>query len=337
MKLAFVGDLVLQELGREPSVLFKEIKNVLDEKQAYLVIDLESPFVKEASFPIKNKITLYAFKQGLPYLLYLNPYLINLSNNHINDYGNESVKYTIDLLDEESIKYFGVGLKGNNFHLFVDAEEKIVFLAYATRSSDFTGSKLFAEEKFYGVKDVDLAEIEYMRKKYPFHSLIVNIHWGIEDIKYPEPEKIVLGRKIIDAGADLIIGHHPHIIQSYEKYKEKYIFYSVGNFYFNDIHFNLNGKDYLRKALRHQKQGLMPMISIKENTIDINIFQLNINKNNEIQIKNIKTKESLSLKLPLNVYVCLYGLYTLYIFIVLLTRRICRVIRNPKIIINKLK
>jgi poly-gamma-glutamate synthesis protein (capsule biosynthesis protein) len=337
MKLAFAGDLVLQELEREPSFLFKAVKHVLDEEQANLVIDLESPFVKETGYPIKNKITLHAFKHGLSYLSYLNPYLINLANNHINDYGNESVEYTIDLLKEQSVKYFGVGLKDEDFHIFVNAEEKTVFLAYATRSSDFTGSKLFAEKNFYGVKDLDFEEIKSVRKKYPFYSLIVNIHWGIEDIKYPEPEKIISGRKIIDAGADLVIGHHPHIIQPYEKYKGKYIFYSVGNFYFNDIHFNLNGKNYSRKALKHQKHGLMPVFSITENNVDITLFRLNINKNNEIKISNIKLKESLSLKISLNVYTVLYRLYNLYLFSALWIRRICRVICNPEIIINKLK
>jgi poly-gamma-glutamate synthesis protein (capsule biosynthesis protein) len=335
-KIAFVGDLVLQELKKEPAHLFEELKSVLNKESAHLLINLESPFIKEGSCPIKNKLTLQASKQGLPYLSYLDPYLINLSNNHINDYGNESVEYTTDLLKGQSMKYFGVGLKGQRFNLFVDSKEKIVFFAYATRSSDFTGSKLFAEENFYGVKDVDLKEIESVRKKYPSYSLIINVHWGVEDIKYPEPEKVILGRKIIDAGADLVIGHHPHIIQPYEQYHGKYIFYSIGNFYFNDISFELDNKKYQKRSLIHQKRGLMPLFSIKENAIDIqNIFRLNINKHNKIEIKNILMGESASLKLPWNVYTGLYRLYNFYIAAILLIRRICRVVRNPKIVIHK--
>ena len=55
-------------------------------------------------------------------------------------------------------------------------------------------------------------------------------HWGIEKFRYPEPADRNLAHRIIDAGADIIVGHHPHIIQPIEIYKGKYIIYSIGNF-----------------------------------------------------------------------------------------------------------
>jgi poly-gamma-glutamate synthesis protein (capsule biosynthesis protein) len=338
MKVAFVGDLVLQNIKEKPSFIFTKLKDIIDKEKSHLIVNLESPFIRKENYPIKNKITLYALKDGLSYLSYLNPYLINLSNNHINDYGNESVEYTMNLLDEHSISCFGVGLENQNFNSYTDEKEKIIFLAYATRSSDFTGSKLFAEENFYGVKDVDLKEIETVRKEYPSYAIIVNIHWGIEDIKYPEPEKVMLGRQIIDAGADLVIGHHPHIIQPYAKYKEKYIFYSIGNFYFNNIHFELNGRTYLKNALKHQKKGLMPMFSIKNGNVRVEkIFMLTIKKDNHLTATNIKIKELYLLKVSQKFYLVYYHLYSVYLFFIFNMKRIYRVICNPKLILNKFR
>ena len=58
-------------------------------------------------------------------------------------------------------------------------------------------------------------------------------HWNYEYVRFPAPDNRALGKRLIDAGADIIIGSHPHIYQGYEKYKSKYIFHSLGNFVFH--------------------------------------------------------------------------------------------------------
>ena len=63
--------------------------------------------------------------------------------------------------------------------------------------------------------------------------VVVSFHWGIEYAEEPSSEQVNLARDMIDAGADLIIGHHPHVVQKYEKYKDGYVFYSLGNFIFD--------------------------------------------------------------------------------------------------------
>jgi hypothetical protein len=59
--------------------------------------------------------------------------------------------------------------------------------------------------------------------------VIVNLHWGLQDIQLPRPKDITLAHQIIDHGADMIIGHHAHCIQPYQIYRDKYIFYGIGN------------------------------------------------------------------------------------------------------------
>jgi hypothetical protein len=61
------------------------------------------------------------------------------------------------------------------------------------------------------------------------------LHWGIENVYYPSPKQITLARHLIDAGATVILGHHPHVVQGIEKYKNGLIVYSLGNFQFSSL------------------------------------------------------------------------------------------------------
>lgn len=303
MKIAFTGDLVLQEVLQPPYEIFGTLKKALEKDKIALCVNLESPIIQEDMKPVKNKITLFALSEAIEYLQYLDTFLINLSNNHINDYGNLSANLTQERLQENALPFYGVGLKKDKEKSFVINEEnKIINIAFCTRSSDFTGSKLFADDDFIGGFSPDLKLIRSLRDKYKNHSIIVSIHWGKENITYPEMEKRLLGRNIIDAGADLIIGHHPHIIQPCEIYRGKHIFYSLGNFYFDDIHFELRGEKFLNKSLKHQKIGLIPIVLINEGKLSIaEIWKVRvINKKIDLQ-KKVKLHK---LKIPLNLYTC---------------------------------
>jgi len=327
MEIAFTGDLVLQQVKEEPEHIFKEFVNFIHSENIKLCINLESPFIQKGMSPIKNKISLHAIPETIKYLNYLNPNLINLSNNHVNDYGNESAKLTIDLIKSNGFNYTGVGYSSKKENVVIDSN--IIYLTYTTRSADFTNSKLFADNDFIGPYAPDFDQISKLKIKYSTHKIIVNIHWGIEDIKYVEPSKRKIAKEIIDSGADMIIGHHPHIIQPIELYKNKYIFYSIGNFYFNDISYNLEKKLINKKALKHQKKGIVPVFLINDKIQLSKIYQVKINKLNVLETKIIKIKTSR----PNEAYYSLF--YKIYSFYLLNTRRILRVLKNPSLI-NKL-
>ena len=78
-------------------------------------------------------------------------------------------------------------------------------------------------------------KVAELKNEYPNAVLVVNLHWGPEHILQPTRDQIRQGRHLIDQGADLIIGHHPHVIQSKEVYKGKEIYYSLGNFIFDQM------------------------------------------------------------------------------------------------------
>jgi hypothetical protein len=96
---------------------------------------------------------------------------------------------------------------------------------------------------------------------------VVYLHWGVEYIPLPMPSQRELTYRLIDSGIDLIIGHHAHIIQPYEVYKGKYIFYSLGNFLFADIEFFLNGKKQQMKQEGFMKEGLICQFDIQNNKL----------------------------------------------------------------------
>ncbi|WP_298505532.1 CapA family protein [uncultured Maribacter sp.] len=329
MKIAFTGDLVLQEIHDDPSCIFGDFKKKLDFHDAELCVNLESPFIEENMKPIKDKITLYAYEDKVKYLKYLSPSLINLSNNHINDFGNLSSLLTVSILENAKLSFFGVGLENQEKNVIVDEKNRIIYLSYSTRSTDFTGSRLFAESNFIGPYLPNFFQIKKLKEKHIDFKLILNMHWGIEDIAYPEPNKRTLAYELIDAGADLIIGHHPHIIQPYEMYKDKYIFYSLGNFYFPDL-YDRNGEIF-KKALPHQKTGIVPIFIIKEKIFLKHIIQVKIDEKKNLLVSDASLK---SLTYQKKLYKILHPIY---LFILFNIRRFFRVIKNPRIILRKLK
>jgi len=140
--------------------------------------------------------------------------VVNLSNNHIYDFLEKGFQDTVTTLKKADISYFGSGYK----YITEIKGIRIGVLGYkGWDSSD-------------NVKKQMKKEIQGMRGKTDL--VIVSFHWGIERAKYPNETQKRLGHFSIEQGADLVFGHHPHVVQGIEKYKGKYIVYSLGNFMF---------------------------------------------------------------------------------------------------------
>lgn len=153
------------------------------------------------------------------------------------DYGEEGLKEIIAQLDENGIAYTGAGMNLSEAlrPMILNMEEhKIIIQNYGWNIEE----TVYATNKSAGCaprKERIILEQIRKYKSIP-DSILVNIyHWGFEYNLYPMPFDIDLAHKAIDVGCDLIIGHHPHNIQPKEKYKEKSIYYSLGNFYFGSM------------------------------------------------------------------------------------------------------
>lgn len=140
---------------------------------------------------------------------------VNVANNHSYDYLKQGYNDTISYLKSAKIGIFGLG---NKFTAVIKGIP-ICVLGY-NGWSDSSAAKAAIKKDIQGMRNAGV------------QIIIVNFHWGIERTNYPNAVQKDLGRFTIDAGADLVVGEHPHVIQGIEKYKGKYIVYSLGNFCF---------------------------------------------------------------------------------------------------------
>jgi poly-gamma-glutamate synthesis protein (capsule biosynthesis protein) len=153
--------------------------------------------------------------------------VLNVANNHSLQHGRTPFRETERLLRGAGIAVCGVG--ADDYRHAVPAIVtvnglSVALLGYSLRPRQyFTAAPLYAE----GERDHILADVRAARQH---DAVIVSLHWGDEFIDDPAPEDVALAHDIMDAGADLIIGHHPHVLRGIERYGRGYIVYSLGNF-----------------------------------------------------------------------------------------------------------
>jgi poly-gamma-glutamate synthesis protein (capsule biosynthesis protein) len=160
--------------------------------------------------------------------------IVNLANNHTMDYGVEGLEKTINTLDENNILYFGAGKN-------IEKASKPLIVEKQGVSFAFLGGNRIPPSSFYASqnkpgsnpidKDTLTQQVENLEDKVDF--TIVSLHWGLEGKTYTTNLQEKLAHKLIDSGADIILGHHPHVLQKTEWYNDKLIIYSMGNFLFN--------------------------------------------------------------------------------------------------------
>lgn len=154
--------------------------------------------------------------------------IVSVANNHMSDYGPESFQDTLDLLDKNNIAHIGGGLTRED-------SLKPCIMEIQGIKLGFMGFRE-KETRISNRTDVYTAEIDEsisrrIKMLRPMVDwVILSLHFGWEYQSYPSPQDVALCRGFIDAGADIILGHHPHYPQGIEKYKNGIIAYSLGNF-----------------------------------------------------------------------------------------------------------
>jgi len=168
-------------------------------------------------------------------LLYAGFNVLSVANNHIGDAGREVMEDTFLNLNNAGIHYVGGGYTGYEAHspvIFDVNNVKVGFLAYSNinNSKDWSGAEARSGIAYFE-KDQVKRDIEVCRGKVDI--LIISLHTGDEGDWSVDPEQITNAHFIIDAGADLVIGHHTHNIQTMEVYKGGFIAHNLGNFVFD--------------------------------------------------------------------------------------------------------
>jgi len=160
--------------------------------------------------------------------------IYSLANNHIIDWGQEACLDTRDLIETQNLHAIGAGEDQET------AQKPLLLTKHGLRFAIFAylGDPLKGvvwSEKRPGPAQAGIDEIcdaiQCFRDSVDF--ILISIHWGTEYIHTPTKAQISWAHAMVDAGADLIIGHHPHVLQSIEVYHDRVILYSLGNFVFD--------------------------------------------------------------------------------------------------------
>ncbi|HLT86770.1 MAG TPA: CapA family protein [Sphingobacterium sp.] len=226
-KLLFVGDIVLET---EP-VLSTELQEIFAEN-VIRSCNVEAPLRGKGQVIEKTGPSLNQRPDAARLLRTMGFNLFAMANNHIFDYGEEAMLHTISSLDKEET--IGAGDKEQAYRLLVRTIDDIRygFLAYGENGYGALDGKSTLGYAWVNHPRVN-SDIAVYRAT--VDMLIVQVHAGVEMVDVPIPEWRDRYRELIDCGADIVIGHHPHIVQGMEYYKSKPIFYSLGNFYFDGI------------------------------------------------------------------------------------------------------
>jgi poly-gamma-glutamate synthesis protein (capsule biosynthesis protein) len=145
---------------------------------------------------------------------------------------------TVNSLKENNITPVGVA---NKTEILEVKGFKVAFMAYSFIDDFIHNSaynKVKSERKI-------LEDIKKIRDSVDL--VIVSLHWGYEYTPFPSPEQVEIGRRLIDYGTDIILGHHAHVIQGYEIYKGRTIIYGLGNFIFDDTYIKSTRKSMIAK------------------------------------------------------------------------------------------
>ncbi len=227
MMSRYIGELISREGGSD--FLFEYVRDVLSDADIVFG-NFESPVSRRGV----DQGGIYSFRtdpDALGGLARAGFDIVSLANNHIFDWGSEALVDSPKHLEEHGILSVGVGgtdLEAREPKVITRKGVSVAFLAY----SQFAPKKSIPAVARLD-EDLVIKDIQSIRTSNAADIIVVTVHWGDEYETQENVDQQRLARLFVDAGADIIIGHHPHVLQSVEEYNNGLIAYSLGNFIFD--------------------------------------------------------------------------------------------------------
>lgn len=195
----------------------------------YCFLNLEAPILENKNGKIYNKagVNLFQDKSIVDILKKINVKYLSLANNHIIDYGFDGVKNTKNILASNGINFSGFGNDFLNFDGIIDLPDSNISVV-CTAEEEY-GVSLLNRDGIFSMYNNEII-LAIKKLKSLGKLVIVYSHGGGEMIPLPSKYIRQRYRDFVDAGVSFVIGHHPHVIQGEEVYKNGFIFYSLGNF-----------------------------------------------------------------------------------------------------------
>lgn len=240
--LLFAGDVYFSnhvlnaytKAGGIQGVLDEEIRKEIAAADIFMV-NQEFPFTDRGKAAENKQFTFRLPPDKIHILQEMGVDIVTMANNHILDFGPDGITDSLKALDEAGILHVGAGED-------IEQAKRMEIIETCGRRIGFIGvSRVYMAESWaagvghpgvFSAYDPSPSLQAVREAKEKVDYLVVYIHWGVERETEPKEYQKVMGRQYIDAGADVVIGSHPHVLQPIETYKEKPIVYSLGNFVF---------------------------------------------------------------------------------------------------------
>lgn len=227
---------ILETQGYDYSL--EQFTSMLDSSEV-VISNLETPLTDLEESPLEDQKSYVhwsdtakatkAYKKA-------NITVFSLANNHSMDYGTEGLEQTLETLEENQMTAFGAGLTEDEAMEPYIYGDIAVIASFEFKESYDEEYNFYADENTAGVNQLSVVQIteqiQTLREENPDYFIIIFPHWG-DNYSDANTNQKLLAHQLIDAGADLILGHGAHIMQEVESYKDKWVIYSIGNFMFN--------------------------------------------------------------------------------------------------------
>jgi len=295
-----VGDLMMGAralsviASRGPAYPFEATRSIINAADIAMA-NLEAPFTRGGE-PFDKTFTFRVPPEFAWGIRDAGFDVMTLANNHILDFGPDGLISTKDILDSLGIAYCGAGLtlqQAEQGTILQRGHWKIGFAAYSlTYPAEFWATSIRSGTAFPETHRM----VENIRQlKGKTDLVVVSFHWGAEKRETPKSYQIMYGHLAIDSGADLVIGHHPHVLQGLEIYKDRLIAYSLGNFSFGSYSRSARDSIILQVRLDHRGLLIAQVIPISVYNYDVEFQPRIINGPSRESV--IQTLNQLSLSL----------------------------------------
>jgi len=262
LRISFVGDIALnggyEKLREEETSSLGSAVSCLLSQSDLAIGNLEGPLTTSADPGPPWRFNLHGNPKYVPILRSAGFHVLSLANNHIMDHGRQGLEETMAHLDANGIQYAGAGrnlAEARKPLLLSINGTKIGFLAYCAVPSLFP---YYASEDGPGAAPLkrELVFDDIGRLKKQCDITVLSIHWGEEHVALPSPQCRQLAKELVGAGASIVVGHHPHVLQGVERREQGVIAYSLGNFTFSDqqwVGTNKNGESFTMPYILNER------------------------------------------------------------------------------------
>jgi len=220
-----VGDMMLRTRdGRPP---FEHVGDILHAGD--ILFGNVETVLSDRGQAVEKAIHLEASPNNVRYLKEAGFDVVSVANNHVLDRGPEAFRDTLAALHEAGLVVIGAGdrIYSQSWGIVQRNRLRLGFLGYYLFGARLKNDGIYLNK--ICIPSI-LEDMEQLQRQ--CDCIVVSLHWGTEGPFFPSPDQIKQARAIIDAGASVILGHHPHVLQAVERYKHGLIAYSLGNFQF---------------------------------------------------------------------------------------------------------